>query len=82
VKRLGEKLKESLNQNGVDGVRLEGADQGNWVVVDAGDVIVHLFRPEVREFYNIEQMWSVEGSGFMPSSPAPVKSKESELQLA
>jgi ribosome-associated protein len=38
----------------------EGTEQGDWVLVDAGDVIIHLFRPEVRAFYNIEQMWGVE----------------------
>ena len=37
--------------------KVEGMTQGDWVLVDAGDVIVHLFRPEVREFYNIESMW-------------------------
>ena len=38
--------------------KVEGMTQGDWVLLDAGDVIVHLFRPEVREFYNIESMWS------------------------
>ena len=38
----------------------EGTEQGDWVLVDTGDVIVHLFRPEVRAFYNIEEMWGVE----------------------
>jgi ribosome-associated protein len=37
--------------------KLEGAEQGDWVLVDAGDVIVHIFRPEVREFYQLEKMW-------------------------
>jgi len=39
-------------------VRLEGLPAADWVVIDAGDVVVHLFRPEVRSFYNIERMWS------------------------
>lgn len=38
--------------------KIEGMTQGDWVLLDAGDVIVHLFRPEVREFYNIEAMWN------------------------
>ncbi len=57
VTSMAEKLKERLQERGVKDVRIEGAGQGDWVVIDAGDVIVHLFRPEVREFYNIEKMW-------------------------
>lgn len=57
VSALADKLRNRLNSRGVKQVRIEGADQGNWVVVDAGDIIIHLFRPEVREFYNIEKMW-------------------------
>lgn len=59
VVRLAEKLKERLHGRGIKDIKLEGTSQGNWVIVDAGDVIVHLFRPEVREFYNIEKMWSM-----------------------
>jgi ribosome-associated protein len=50
------KLKDKLLEHG-QRVKIEGAGQGDWVVVDANDVIVHLFRPEVRSFYNIEKMW-------------------------
>lgn len=57
--RMAEKLRERLQARGHNHMRLEGMGQANWVVCDAGDVIVHLFRPEVREFYNIEKMWSV-----------------------
>lgn len=56
---MAEKLKDRLNGRGLKDIRIEGATQGDWVVMDAGDVIVHLFRPEVREFYNIEKMWSM-----------------------
>ncbi len=54
---MAEKLGERLSGRGHKHFRTEGAGEGNWVVCDTGDVIVHLFRPEVREFYNIEEMW-------------------------
>ena len=41
---------------------VEGLEQGDWVLVDAGDVVVHLFRPEVRDFYKLERMWGLEAS--------------------
>lgn len=61
IVRMAEKLTERLEARGHKGIRLEGLGQANWVVVDAGDIIIHLFRPEVREFYGIEKMWSVPG---------------------
>lgn len=63
VVSMAEKLEERLSARGHKGIRTEGAGQGNWVVLDAGDIIVHIFRPEVREFYNIEKMWSVPTPG-------------------
>lgn len=54
------KLADRLKTEGVRGVELEGLAQCDWVLVDAGDVIVHLFRPEVRTFYNIEKMWGLD----------------------
>ena len=59
VIRMAEKLKDRLNARNLKNIRIEGAAQGDWVVIDAGDIVVHLFRPEVREFYNIEKMWAV-----------------------
>lgn len=61
VVAMAEKIDQALSARG-QFVRVEGAAQGDWVVVDAGDVIVHLFRPEVRAFYNIERMWRDHGS--------------------
>lgn len=60
---MAEKLRERLEARGTKDIRTEGMAQANWVVLDAGDVIVHLFRPEVREFYNIEKMWTVQTPG-------------------
>ena len=42
--------------------RMEGKEQGDWVLIDSGDIIIHIFRPEVREFYQLEKMWSPDKS--------------------
>lgn len=57
VSAMAEKLKDRLAVRGIKELVIEGLSQSDWVAIDAGDVIVHLFRPEVREFYNIEKMW-------------------------
>ena len=54
AQNLKDKLKEKFGINS----KIEGTDTGDWVILDAGDVIVHLFRHEVREFYNLEKLWS------------------------
>ena len=59
VVALAEKLKLRFNLEGLKDVQIEGAAQGDWVIVDAGDIIIHLFRQEVREYYGIEKMWSL-----------------------
>lgn len=65
VAALAENLKERLAARGFKGIRSEGESTGDWIIVDTGDVIIHIFRPEVREFYNIEQMWQM-GSNVRP----------------
>jgi len=57
VGAMGEHLREQIKKAGLETVPVEGLTQCDWVLVDGGDIIVHLFRPEVREFYNIEKMW-------------------------
>lgn len=57
VGAMADHLQEKLKKNGVKGLNVEGQTQCDWVLIDAGDIIVHLFRPEVREFYNLEKMW-------------------------
>jgi ribosome-associated protein len=52
--KLGERVKERFGKS----VRIEGLPAADWVLIDADDVIVHLFRPEVRSFYNLERMWA------------------------
>ncbi|MCB9980985.1 MAG: ribosome silencing factor [Rhodospirillales bacterium] len=57
VSALTDKILKRLALNGIKSVGVEGKDRSDWVAIDAGDVIIHLFRPEVRSFYNIEKMW-------------------------
>jgi len=57
VAAISEKLTDKLKQELGISSKLEGKDQGDWVLIDAGDVIVHVFRPEVRAFYQLEKMW-------------------------
>jgi ribosome-associated protein len=58
VSAISEKLLERLKHEAGIVARAEGKDSGDWVLIDAGDVIVHVFRPEVREFYQLEKMWA------------------------
>ncbi|MGD9913793.1 MAG: ribosome silencing factor [Rhizobiaceae bacterium] len=57
VAAVADHLIKALKDQGFGQARVEGLPTADWVLVDAGDVIVHVFRPEVREFYNIEKMW-------------------------
>jgi ribosome-associated protein len=62
VAAISEKLVDRLKQNMGVLAKIEGKDTGDWVLIDAGDVIVHVFRPEVREFYQLEKMWLPAGA--------------------
>ena len=57
VAALADQVATKLKESGFGNVSIEGKSQGDWVLIDAGDVIVHLFRPEVRAYYNLEKMW-------------------------
>ena len=58
VVSIADSAVEGLEKAGVKGIRVEGKRNGDWVLIDAGDVIVHVFRPEVRAFYDLEKMWA------------------------
>ena len=58
VGSVADRVLEDLAKAGVPGLRVEGKRHCDWVLIDAGDVIVHVFRPEVRAFYNLEKMWA------------------------
>jgi ribosome-associated protein len=68
VTSIADSAIEGLEKNGVKGIRVEGKRNGDWVLIDAGDVIVHVFRPEVRAFYDLEKMWA--GSGARRQKPS------------
>ena len=57
VAAMAQKLAEKLKQSGFGSSKIEGLPAADWVLIDAGDIVVHLFRPEVRNFYNLERMW-------------------------
>ncbi|AKH43373.1 ribosome-associated protein [Altererythrobacter atlanticus] len=59
VAAMAHKLAERLKKEGFGSPRVEGLPAADWVLIDSGDVVVHLFRPEVRSFYNLERMWGV-----------------------
>ena len=63
VAAMAQKLAERIKAAGFGHVRIEGLPAADWVLVDAGDVVIHLFRPEVRTFYNLERMWAFGDSG-------------------
>ena len=62
VASMAQKLQDRIKQDLGRHVRIEGLPVADWVLIDADDVIVHIFRPEVRSFYNLERMWSFEES--------------------
>jgi ribosome-associated protein len=63
VSAIANRLIEDLKKAGGTDIRVEGLRACDWVLVDAGDVIVHIFRPEVRAFYNLEKMWRADHPG-------------------
>ena len=60
IQALSEQVYEYLKKNGVTNCKIEGKDSNDWKLVDTNDVIVHIFHPEKREFYDLEKMWSEE----------------------
>lgn len=67
VASMAQKLAERIKQATGRSARIEGLPVADWVLIDAGDVVIHLFRPEVRSFYNLERMW---GFGDTPAAAA------------
>jgi len=70
VSAMAENLSEKLKQDFNLVSKIEGKEIGDWVLIDTGDVIVHLFRPEVREFYQLEKMWTPGSQDFLAVDPS------------
>ena len=68
VGAIADQVRDKLKSEGHGNLRIEGMPHCDWVLIDSGDVIVHIFRPEVRQFYNLEKMWSAE----RPNDPVAV----------
>ena len=69
---ITEHLRDRLKASGLTGISVEGVAHCDWVLIDAGDVVVHIFRPEMRTYYSLEKMWgtSLPGSGTDAGAPA------------
>ena len=63
VAAVAEHLLTALKDAGFGNARVEGLSNADWVLIDSGDIVIHVFRPEVREFYNIEKMWQAPDLG-------------------
>lgn len=63
VGAIADQISRKLKEKGLSRVRVEGMEACDWVLIDTGDIIVHVFRDEVREFYNLEKMWSADRPG-------------------
>jgi len=61
VGAIAENVAKALKENGIKNIHIEGLPNCDWVLIDSGDVVVHVFRPEVREFYNLERLWAQGG---------------------
>ena len=60
VNALSQSVYRNLKNSGFKGANIEGNNSTGWIVIDCGDIIVHIFKKEIREFYNLEKMWSVD----------------------
>ena len=77
VSALADKVSKTFKEAGVRDARVEGQPACDWVLIDSGDLIVHLFRPEVREFYNLERIWSEAAFATVDSSASAKESSGS-----
>lgn len=86
VGAIAERVASSLKDMGLPTPRIEGMPVCDWVLIDASDVIIHLFRPEVRSFYNLEKLWGLgrpqEGAPPVPSAEKPKRARRITTPVA
>src|SRR2546426_3793154 len=80
VKALADRVQEKVRENGVRVYGVEGEASGEWVLVDLGDVVVHIMHPTVRDFYNLEEVWGGKTVQFQRKQPKRSEEHTSELQ--
>ncbi len=68
VGAIADQVQRKLKEHGYGNARAEGQETCDWVLLDTGDVVLHIFRPEVREFYNLEKMWQADRPADEPST--------------
>jgi ribosome-associated protein len=78
VSAIANNLYRQIKHKTGEGCKLEGMEKADWVLIDAGNVIVHIFRPEVRSFYNLEKMWAADFTPEKMSMPSELAEEASE----
>lgn len=76
TKALARHVRDSLREAGSKVIGMEGEESGDWILVDAGDVVAHVMQPAVRSYYNLEELWSEGRFDKLVNSTAPVKAKK------
>lgn len=69
VKALANNVREKLKEAGIDQIKMEGEEHGEWVLVDAGSIVIHVMQPAVRDYFNLEQLWGGQKPVFTPADP-------------